>query len=611
MVLSSLLSLVIVFTCFGIYTLFPGFSAVAIAGLLSSLFPYYISIWQGLRKKQIDLSLPSVATIYLLLFLGKTNIAILYIFIILLGHLFKSVILERIKSSITSISKKLPKIAHIKRGSVDREILISEIHIDDLLLVKSGDRIAVDACLTTERATLDESVVTGESRPILKVRGDNLFAGSVNIGDYFEAKAISNSENSTIVQIQKLVTEAQNDKPPLAYAVSKYAWITTVGALLGVIIIYLITQNILLALSFWIAVVPVIFAIIVPVATTIGIALLAKQGVLVKNSTSLEHLTKASIFFFDKTGTITYGEPQIGEIVELNGSRNDILQLAASLESYSNHPLAIPILEEAKNQHIETIPLRDVETHVGQGITAFKDASKVYLGNMDLLHVENINLDKNTEMVVANWEKKGATPVFVGQNNTIIAVIILVDRLRVEAPKLFSSLHSLGYKTIVLTGDKQEVAEAIVKDLPYTQVIANLLPQGKLQEMEKKNKEGNITVMVGDGINDAPVLAKADVGIAMGGKGVDLAINAADIVLLNNDISSIPSMIELSKKTFQIIKQDVLLASVIHTITAAFVLIGAVSLVQTTIIHEISSVLVLLNILRIFRLQNTNQKKTF
>ncbi len=493
---------------------------------------------------------------------------------------------------------------------MDTEILISEINIGDLLLVKSGDRVAVDACLMTDRATLDESVVTGESKPISKVRGDNLFAGSINVGDYFEAKAISNSENSTLFQIQKLVAEAQNDKSPLAYAVSRYAWITTIVALSGVIIVYLITQNILQAISFWIAVVPVVFAIIVPVATTIGIVLLAKQGVLVKNSTSLEHLTKASIFFFDKTGTITYGEPKIGDIIELNGSRNEILQLAASLETYSNHPLAIPILEEAKNQNIGTIPLKNVETHVGQGITAFKGATKVYLGNVDLLHAENISLDKDTERLVANWEKKGATPVFIGQNNAVIAVVILVDKLRAEAENLFSYLNNSGYRTIVLTGDRQEVAEAIVKDLPHTQVIANLLPTGKLEELEKKTREGKITVMVGDGINDAPVLAKADVGIAMGGKGVDLAINAADIVLLNNDISSIPSMIEISKKTFRIIKQDVLLASVIHAITAAFVLVGAVSLVQTTIVHEISSVLVLLNILRIFRLQKANKNIT-
>ncbi len=610
MVRSSLFSLIIVLVCFGIYILFPHLSAIASVGLLLSLFPYYISIWQGLRKKQIDLSLPSVATIYLLLFLGKANIAIIYILIILLGNLFKSVILERIKSSITSISKKLPKTAHIKRGSEDREILISDIKIDDLLLVKSGDRVATDACLMTDRATLDESVVTGESRPISKVHGDNLYAGSVNVGDYFEAKAISDSESSTLFQIQKLVTEAQNDKPPLAYAVSRYAWITTMAALLGVIIIYLLTQNILQALSFWIAVVPVIFAIIVPVATTIGIALLAKQGILVKNSTSLEHLTKAPIFFFDKTGTITYGEPRIGEIIELNGSRKEILQLAASLESYSNHPLAIPILEEAKKQNVEIIPLKDVETHVGQGITAFKDTTKVCLGNLELLRAEKISLDQDTEKLVANWEEKGATPVFVGQNNKAIAVIILVDSLRVETRKLFVDLNDSGYKTIVLTGDKQEVAESIVKGLPYTQVIANLLPTGKLEEMEKKIKAGKTTVMVGDGINDAPVLAKADVGIAMGGRGVDLAINAADIVLLNNNIASISSIIGLSKKIFQIIKQDVLLATVIHVITASFVLVGAVSLVQTTIIHEISSALVLLNILRIFYLQEAIPNKT-
>ncbi len=599
-ILSILGSFGFALLCFLLFILFPKVTIIPYLAALFALFPYYSSILNALRKKQLDLSLPSIITIYLLLFLGKGNVALIFILIILLGQLFKTIILEGIKTSITNISKKLPKTANIKLGDIDKEVPITQVKIGDVLIVKSGERVATDALLISDNALIDESVVTGESKPIPKKKGDKLLAGSINMGNYFEAQATSTAEQSTLLQIQHLVIEAQNDKAPLAYIVNQYAWITTVGAFIGVIVIFLFTKNIYQALSFWIAIVPVIFAIIVPVATTIGITILAKLGILVKNSPALENLTRANTILFDKTGTITEGIPKVEHIIEIKKSSDEIVQIAVSIETYSNHPLALPILDEGKKRTITPIPLTHVQTLIGKGMIAKKGAAEIFLGNIALLQEEKIRIAKEYADIVLQWENKGATPVFIGENKKVVGVILLLDKLRPEATSLFSYLVRKKYEAIVVTGDKREVAQSIIEKLPGVSFIAEVTPSEKVGVVEEKLKEGKKVVMVGDGINDAPALAKAQVGIAMGGKGMEVTLNAADIVLLNNDISSIPQMIGISKKTFEIIKQDVVLATIIHILTAALVLFGTISLIETTIFHEVSSVLVLLNTLRLF-----------
>lgn len=598
-----LLSLAFALTCFAANFFFPKILLIPLAAAVFSLIPYYLVIFKSALKKQLDLSLPPIITIYILLFLGKGNVAILFILIILLGHLFKTYILERVKASVTSISQKLPKTAFIKEGGEEIEIEITKIKIGDILAVKSGERVPTDAELLSEDALLDESVITGESKPVPKATGGKILAGSINTGNYFEAKVTASAENSTLFQIQHLVDNAQNEKAPLARIVSKYAWITTIFALFGVILIFILTENVITALSFWIAIVPVIFAIIVPVATTIGITILAKNGVLVKNSTSLENLTKSDTILFDKTGTITQGAPEVETILEISGNQKELLRLCASIESYSDHPLSIPILNEAKKQNIQLLTLTRVKTVVGKGMLAKYGGKDVFLGNTSLLRSEGISVDGKTDLLVSSWEKKGATPVFVGEDKKLLGVILLLDKLRAESLPLLETLKNNGYQTIIVTGDKEEVAKTISKELNDVPFISDVTPQGKVETIDKKLKEGKNIVMVGDGINDAPALAKAQVGIAMGGKGVDLTLNAADIVLLSNNISSIPSMINVSKRTFRIIKEDVALATVIHFFAAVLVVLGAITLIETAFIHEISSALVLLNTLRIFRVR--------
>jgi len=596
--------LVFAFICFVLSLFYPKLIIIPYLVVVFALIPYYLSIAKALQKKQLDLSLPPIITIYLLLYLGKGNIAVIFTLIILLGHFFKTIILERVKASISNISDKLPKTAIVKLMDKNTDILIKNIKIGDILVVKSGERVATDATLLFDEALLNESVVTGESKPVPKKIGDKLLAGSINTGNYFEAKAISSPEKSTLFQIQHLVSQAQNEKAPLAQVVNQYAWITTVFTLCGAFIIFLLTHDTVKALSFWIALVPVIFAIIVPVATTIGITILAKSGILVKSSPSLENLTKANTFLFDKTGTITQGTPEVEDILVVKENKDIILQLAASVEQYADHPLSIPILDRAKKQQLKLFPLTHVETIVGKGLTALQDGKAVFVGNISLLQDQGVKISKDITSQVREWERKGATPVFIGEESSLFGVIFLLDRLKPEAIPLFDYLSRQGYETVIVTGDKKEVAQTIAEKLYHVSYITEVKPEGKVTEVDKKVKEGRNVVMVGDGINDAPALAKAQVGIAMGGRGVDLTVNAADIVLLNNNISSLPQMIRTAKETFRIIKQDVVIATIIHGVTAILVISGNINFFQTTVIHEISSVLVLLNTLRLFQIKS-------
>ncbi len=598
-----LFSLIIALACFLLNLVYPTMLVFPLFATVFALMPYYISIIQALRKWQLDLSLPPIITIYLLLYLNKDNVALVFILIMLLGHLFKTIILERVKASITNISEKLPKTARVKVDDKETVVEIKNIKVSDILVVKSGERVATDAILLTPEAMLDESVVTGESKPVVKKKGDKLLAGSINAGDYFEASAVAIAANSTLLQIQHLVFQAQNDKAPLAHVVSKYAWVTTLCAFIGVVVIFILTHDIIKALSFWIAVVPVIFAIIVPVATTIGITILAKAGILIKSSPALENLTKANTFLFDKTGTITQGKPEVEDILVVKGDRITTLQLSASLEKYSSHPLSIPVLREANKQKLELIPLQDVKTIIGKGMMASNKGQELVIGNYALLQDQNIHVDAQVMVKVDEWERKGATPVFVGEDDELLGVVFLLDKLRDDASELFSTLADHGYETIIVTGDKKEVAQSIAQQLRNASFIADVRPEGKVDEVDKKVRAGRNVIMVGDGINDAPALAKANVGIAMGGSGVDLTLNAADIVLLNNKIGTLPQMITVSKKTFRIIKQDVLLATLIHLITAILVIVGVVNLVETALVHEVSSALVLLNTIRLFRVE--------
>lgn len=574
-----------------------------IISVASGLLPLILEIFSSFKAKKLDLGFPVIITIFILLFLGQIKIAATFVLLILLGKIFKEYVLWQVKESIRDISKSLPDTAFVKKQDII-EVRISDIRKGDIVIIKAGGRVPVDGILSTKEASFDESVITGESRPVEKKEGGKIIAGAINLSDYAEIQAIDTSENSTIARVQRLVEEAQSKNAPLSYFTVRYAEITSLIALLLVIAMFLIRHDILQALALWVALVPVIFAIIVPVATTIGISILAGRGILVKNAEALENLTKINIVVFDKTGTLTRGSPEIKEIFTFSSfDQKNLLQLTASVEKYSEHHLAGPIVKKAKEDGLAFLPIKNIQILKGRGISAHHDEKEVLIGNLELMKEFGIFISDDIVTDVEKKEKSGDSAIFVALDKKVIGIIFMADLLREEAKSVLMQLNKMGFRLVILTGDNKIVANSIAEELGVTEVYSELLPEDKINFIKKVKSNGEKVVMVGDGINDAPALAEANVGIGMGLSGVDITLESSQVVLINNDLTALPEIVTSSKNIFKIIKNDLLIATAIHIFTAVLVIFSIISILGSAIFHQVSSAVVLLNTMRLFSIK--------
>lgn len=583
------------------FSSFPWKIPVLTASVILGLLPLIREVFISFKSKSINLGFPIIITIIILLVLGQLKVAAIFVVFILAGQLFKSYINSKVKQAIADMTKSLPNTAFLMTDGELKEIRIDEIKIGDTLVVKAGGRIAVDGVLLETEGTFDESVISGESKPVGRIKGEKIIAGAINLGDELKYKSSGTSQNSTIAQIQSLVRESQSKTASLSKFSDKYAKVTSIVALILVILIYILSQNVLQALAVWVALVPVVFAIIVPVATTIGIALLAKKGVLVKNAEVLENLTKVDTVAFDKTGTLTKGKPEIETITTIPPfSQSQLLQIAASLEEYSEHHLAEPILSQAKAQKISLLSASNTHIVKGRGISGLIDKREVLIGN--------IKFFEENKITVPSLKQQDATTIFISVGGIFAGTISFTDQVREEAKEVIKILKNIGVRTVVLTGDNKDIGQKIANEVGIEEVYSELQPEDKISLIKKLQKEGKKVAMIGDGINDAPGLAQADVGIAMGLKGVDITLESAQIVFVNDDLERLPDIIKSSKSIFGVIKANLILASAIHGFTAILVMTSLISILGSAIFHEISSFLVLANTMRLFTIVSRNPK---
>lgn len=569
--------------------------------VILGLTPLLHEVFISLRNKSINLGFPIIITIIILLFLGQLRVAAIFVVLILLGQLFKGYITSRVKQAIADMTKSLPQTAFLLQGNELKEIKIAEIKVGDILIVKTGGRVAVDGVLLEGNGTFDESVISGESKPVVKKKGESVVAGSINLEDDIKLSTSDTSQNSTIAQIQKLVKDSQSRTTSLSKFSDKYAKLTSIVALVFVVFIYLLHQNLLQALAVWVAFVPVVFAIIVPVATTIGIALLAKKGVLVKNAQALENLTKIDTVIFDKTGTLTCGKPEIEKITVISSySQEELLQLVGSLEQYSEHHLADPIVARCQKEKVNLFPATDAHIVKGRGISGLVNQKTVLVGNKKFL-VEN-------KVTVPISDQSDDTTIFVGINGKYAGAFVFTDQLREEAKQVIRQLKNMGQRIVILTGDTKDVGQKIASDLDIEEVYSQLKPEDKISKIQELQKEGRTVVMVGDGINDAPALAQANVGMAMGLKGIDITLDSAQIVLVNDNLTNLPGIINASKRIFGVIRTNLFLASTIHGLTALLVITNLIGILGSAIFHEVSSALVLANTMRLFTIVSSDSK---
>ncbi len=491
------------------------------------------------------------------------DVATIVVGLILLGRYFEA----KAKSGTSEAIKKLiglqAKTARVLRDGKETDIAIIEVVIGDLLRVRPGEKIPVDGVIIEGESSVDESMITGESIPVDKATGDFVVGATTNKMGTFIFKSTKVGSDTMLAQIIKLVQDAQGSKAPiqrLADLISSYFVPVVIMLAIATFVAWfnfgtspVLLHAILNAVTVLIIACPCAMGLATPTAIMVGTGKGAEHGILIKDAESLEIAHKINMVIFDKTGTLTKGKPEVTDIISTSDLRRDrILELAASLEKGSEHSLAESIVGEAERQKISVVAIRNFKAIPGHGVEGFADDKKIVLGNKKLMQKEDIEIEAR-ESKINKLEEEGKTVMMLGFDNKLIGLIAVADMVKESARAGIEALQKLGIESVLLTGDNERTARAIARQVGITRILADVLPEQKEAEVKKIQAEGKIVAMVGDGINDAPALARADVGIAMG-SGTDVAIEAADITLINKDLKSVAAAIQLSKKTMKTIR---------------------------------------------------------
>lgn len=483
--------------------------------------------------------------------------------LILLGKSLEAVSKGKTSEAIKKLMGLAPKTAIVIQDGKEVELPIDEVEVNDIILVKPGDKIPVDGIVQEGFTSIDESMLTGESMPIEKKQGDKVYTASINKNGSIRFKATKVGSDTALAQIIKLVEDAQGTKAPIAQMadiVSGYfVPIVFVIALLSSIAWIISGQSTVFALTIFISVLviacPCALGLATPTAIMVGTGKGAEYGILIKGGAALESTHKINTIVFDKTGTITEGKPEVTDIVTIGEiTKQRLLQIAASAEKGSEHPLGEAIVRGAEKENLEIIKLDSFEAIPGYGIEVSVEGTKVLLGNKKLMEDRGISLSQ-LEMESDRLASEGKTPMYIAMENELSGMIAVADVVKESSAKAIKKLHEMGIEVAMITGDNRRTAEAIAKQVGIDRVLAEVLPQDKSNEVKKLQAEGKIVAMVGDGINDAPALAQANIGIAIG-SGTDVAIESADIVLMRSDLMDVPTAIQLSKSTIRNIKEN-------------------------------------------------------
>lgn len=530
--------------------------------------------------------------------------------------------------SIEKLMNLAPKTANIIEDGKEKTILADDLEKGDIIIVKPGEKIAVDGTIIEGTGYIDQSSITGESIPVQKSVGDEVISATINKNGSFKYKASKVGEETTLSQIVKLIEDAGNSKAPIARIADKvsavFVPIVLAISLITAIIWLAVGQSFEFALSNAIAVLviscPCALGLATPVAIMVGTGKAAENGILIKSAEALEVLHKADTIVLDKTGTITKGEPEVTDIIVLDEKldENEFLKICASAEKLSEHPIADAIVKKAKSLNLETYTAEDFSAEIGLGINAKINKKSVIAGNEKFLKSNNIQIN-DKEKIINNLTKDGKTPVFFAIDNKLSGIVAVSDTIKDSSVEAIKKFKKLGLNVIMLTGDNKDTANAVKNRLEIDEVIAEVFPKDKEQKISQLKQNRKTVVMVGDGINDAPALMQANVGIAIG-KGTDIAIDCADIVLLKNTLDDVVTAIELSKKVMKNIKMNLFWAffyNILGIPVAAGILYPAFAIRLSPMIGSaamsLSSVCVVTNALRLkfFKTKNNiNNEKT-
>lgn len=556
----------------------------------------------ALRYKIVSIdALVSIAVIGALI-IGEYFEAAAVTFLFMLGDFLESRTIDKTRSSIRALLDSSPKVVRVLRDNEEFLIDPLDVNIGEIVIIRPGEKIAVDGVVIEGSAYINQAAITGEALAVYKTIEDYAYSGTIIESGYIIIKAEKVGEDTTFAKILQMVEEAQDKKARTQKFFEKFSKYYTPAIIMLALIFLIFTRDLRLSLTLLVISCPGALVISTPVSIVAGIGNGAKNGVLVKGGESLELIGKVKVLAFDKTGTLTMGLPEVTRIKTFSISENELLRVAMIAESYSEHPLAKAIINKGKEVlgKIEEFP-QETEIITSQGLKALIDNQIYLLGNRKLFTLNNIDY-AHIEEYLSIEEEKGQTVIMVANETEIIGVISIADTIRPDAKELISDLRRQGIqKIIMLTGDNRRSARAISDQLGIDEFYAELMPEDKVKVLQTLQEEYGPVAMIGDGINDAPALASADIGIAIGIAGADVAMEIADMVLMSDKIKHLSHAIGLSRATVANIKQNITFALFVSFGLLLGVILHTVHLALGMLIHEISVIIVLLNAIRLLR----------
>ncbi len=588
------LVIAVIFMILGIDTpiyLNPAWGAVIISGIPMLL----LAMTRLIRERWISSALLIAIAMVASLLIGEIFAAGEVAWIMALGALLEDWTVERAKKGLRNLINLTPETGRRIVDGKEEMISVDDIKIGDILRILPGESVPVDGEIINGTSSLDQSIMTGESLPIDNDVGDEVFCGTMNLYGAIDIKATSLGENSSLQKLIDLVKAADEKQAPTQRIADKWAtWLVPV-ALLIAIAAWLITGDIERGVTVLVVFCPCALILATPTAIMAAIGQATKYGVLIKSGEALETLGALNTLVFDKTGTLTYGNLAVSDIISLKDDLDemDVLNIVVSCEKLSEHPLAKAVVDKAKEVKIDIEEPQDFKMCPGKGVSCKNSYGQVYAGNSKFLSENNIDFNVDSELNQLKHEGKAS--IIVALNDSVIGLIGLSDVIREDSKSMIDSLHDLGTETILLTGDNTETANYFASQVGIGKVYGNLLPQEKLDWIEKLKSEGKKVCMIGDGVNDAPALKTADVSVAMGSVGSDVAIEAADIALLGDDIGKIPYLKKLSNSTLFTIKANIIISMTINAVAIVCSVLGLLNPVTGAIVHNAGSCLVVLN----------------
>jgi Cu+-exporting ATPase len=500
--------------------------------------------------------------------------AVLLLAFLLLGRTLEAIAKGRTSEAIKKLIGLQAKTAVVIRDGKELEVPVEDVKVGDIVIVKPGEKIPVDGVVVEGESYVDESMITGEPVPNLKKEGDEVVGATINKNSVLKIKATRVGSDTLLAQIIKLVEEAMGSKPPIQRLADKI-----VAYFIPVVLTIAITSFVywyfiadvpaLFAFTTLVAVLviacPCAFGLATPTALTVGMGKGAELGILIKNGEALEIARKVTTVIFDKTGTLTKGKPEVTDIIAFDGGETEVLKIAAIAEKRSEHPLAEAIVKRAETEGIDIEEPEKFEVIAGKGVVASLNGDRILVGSRKLMMENGLAVDAKIEETLQRLEKEAKTAILVASDGKIVGAVGIADTIKESAKEAIEELHKMGKKVAMITGDNKRTAEAIARKLEIDTVLAEVLPHQKAEEVKRLQEQGEVVAFVGDGINDAPALAQADLGIAIG-SGTDIAIESGEIVLMRDDLKDVVAAIQLSEKTLNKIKQNLFWAMIYNTI---------------------------------------------